>query len=143
MLCQKTNRLIITLIDKAQHLIVNLSRRILSAVQSGPAIQVLALDSGQPHHAELVGHAEAGNHGPGNIGGLFDVIGRAGGHGAKDHHLGGAPTHQSGNTGLQLLLGLQEFLLLGSLQGIAQGPHGSGHNGNLLHRLRILLQGSQ
>ena len=41
---------------------------------------------------------------------------------------------------VKLRLGIQVFFFLRHLHNISQSPHGSRYNGNLLYRLRILLQ---
>ena len=56
--------------------------------QAVAAVQILVADGAQGHHAELVAHAEHGNHVPGDIGGLLDILGGAVGHGVHDHLLG-------------------------------------------------------
>ena len=43
---------------------------------------------------------------------------------------------------MEFLLRIQILLFLRHLHDIAQGTHGAGDNGNLLYRLRILLQGA-
>ena len=137
---EKPLGLLVGLLEDPHNLHINLRRRGIPAVEHGPARQVLVLLGGQAHQAELLGHAVLGHHGPGQIGGLLDIIGRSGGHISKYNLLRSPAAHELHQTGLQLLLGVQVLLLLGHVHHVAQGAHGSRHNGNLLHRLGVLLE---
>ncbi len=87
----------------------------------------------QGHHVEVLAHAVAGDHGAGQLGGLLDVVGRAGGDGAEHHLLGGAAAGEGGDLVLQLLLVHQVVVALVHLHGVAQRAGGAGDDGDLLH----------
>ena len=65
-----------TLLHEARHLFVHLAGSALGAGELGAAAQVLVALLTEGDHAELVGHAELGDHGAGDAGGLLDVVGR-------------------------------------------------------------------
>ena len=57
----------------------------------------LTLVFGIHHHTHVLAHAVASNHFPGNLGGTFEVVGRAGGNAADKQVFGNAPAEQNRN----------------------------------------------
>ena len=57
-------------------------------------VEVSVLNGAERHHAKLVGHTKARHHIAGELGGLLDIVGRAGRHLTKDELLGSTSTHQ-------------------------------------------------
>ena len=96
----------------------------------------------QAHQPEFFRHAVLRHHGAGDPGRLFNVVGRSGRHGIKHNLLRRAARQQAHQHGVDLFLRIQVLLFFRHLHHIAQGAHGTGHNRNLLHRLRVLLQGA-
>ncbi|CAN4049147.1 Selenium metabolism protein YedF, partial [Dysosmobacter welbionis] len=76
--------LFVLALHQLHHLPVDLRRSLGGAGQGGVAPQVLILHCLQGHHVKVRAHAVPGNHGPGQLGGLLDVIGGAGGGGVED-----------------------------------------------------------
>ena len=72
---------LVALVQDDLDLLVHDGRRLLGTVQAVAAVQILVADGAQSHHAELVAHAEHGNHVPGDVGDLLDILGGAVGHG--------------------------------------------------------------
>ena len=91
--------------DPAYNLPVNLCLGLRRAGQGGVAAQVLIVQRLQSHHIKALAHAIAGNHGPGQLGGLLNVVGGAGGAGAKDHFLSSPAAGKSGDPVFQLFPG--------------------------------------
>ena len=130
----------IALVQDILHGLVHSGGGVLRAVQTVAAVQILAAAGGQSHHAELVAHAEHGNHVPGHAGGLLDVLRGAVGHGVHHHFLGGAATHGHSDLRHQLVPGPQLCLiLLRHQQGVTQRALGVRDNGDLLDRFCVLL----
>ena len=119
---------------------VNLRRCGVAAVKYIAACKILVFLGFQSHETELLGHTVLGHHGSGHFGRLLDIIGGSRGHGLKYNLLRRPARHQLHQPCLQLLLGIEVLLLLRHIHNIAQSPHGSGNNGNLLHRFGMLLQ---
>ena len=90
----------------------------------------------QEHRAELVAHAVLSDHAAGDLGGLLDVAGRAGGDVAKDDGLGHASAHGAGHLGLHARGGHVAELLLGQIHGGAAGL-GAGDGGDLMHLVAL------
>ena len=139
---QQALGLLVGLLQDPHHLLINLARRGLAAVEHVAAGQVLVLPGLQAHEAELLGHAVLGDHRPGQVGGLLDIVGRACGHAVEYQLLGGTPRKSLHQHGFQLFLGIQILFFLGHVHHVTQSAHGPGHDGDLLHRLRVLLQGA-
>ena len=85
--------------------------------------EVVALAEGQ--RAE-VGHAPLADHLAGDLGGLLEVVGRAGGRLAEEDHLGHAAGHEDGELGLEVVLGVGVAVVEGQLLGEARGPSRGG-----------------
>ena len=134
------NRVPVALIQQDLDLLIHDGRSLLGAVQAIAAVQILVPDGAQGHHAELVAHAEHGHHVPGDARGLLNILRGSVGHGVHHHFLRRPAAHGDGDLGHQLVLGAQVgLILLRHQQGIAQRPLGVGNDGDLLHRLGVLL----
>ena len=131
------------LLQDAHDLLVHLRGRLVAAVHDHlSVVQILVCPALQSHQAEFLGHAVLGDHGAGQPGCLLDVVCRAGRDRVKDDLLRRASGHELNEHGADLFLRVQVFLFLRHVQHIAQGAHGAGHDGDLLHRLGVLLQGA-
>ena len=120
---------------------VHLRQGGLAAGQGSVAAQIRVMDSLHPHHAEFFRHAETGHHGPGQTGGLLNIVGGAGGH-VVEHHFFRSPAAGKGhNLGKQVFLGIIQFLLFVHLHGVTQGTVGMGNDRNLFHRGAVGLAG--
>ena len=129
------------LTDDLDGLAVRRGVGLLSAGHGVTAVQILALDGAQRHHIELVAHAEPRHQIPRQLRGPLDVVGRAGGHGVAHDLLAGAACQQRADLRQNVLSGHEELLLLRQVQRIAQRPLSVGHDGDLAHRLGVLLLG--
>ena len=133
--------LLIGILQKLHHLMVDLCSGIIAAVQHSPAGKVLVFHGSEPHQAEFLGHAVLGDHGPGHLRRLLNIVGCSGCDGIEDklfRRPAAKVTHQHG---FQFLLGIQVFFFLRYLHHVAKRSHGPGNDGNLLHRLRVFLEG--
>ena len=83
----------------------------------------------------MLGHAEAGDHVPGDLRGLVDVIRGTRGDLVEHQSFSSAPAEQHGHLVFQFLAGHQEAVLGGTLQGIAEGADAARDDGNLVHRV--------
>ena len=86
------------------------------AAQEDLALLLAVLDRAQPF-----AHAVLGDHGPGDAGGLLDVVGRAGGGIVEDEFLGSSTTQHVGQLVEHLGAALGVLLLVGQHHGVAQG----------------------
>ena len=120
-------------LDQLHHLLVDLALGLGRAGKGSVAAQILVVDGLQCHHVKLVAHAVAGQHGAGKLGGLFDIIGSAGGDGVEHHFLGGTSAGEGGDLVFQLLLVHQVVVALVHLHGVTQSTRGAGDDGDLLH----------
>ena len=125
--------------DQALHLGVHARAGLRAAHKRAVGGQVGIVDRFQRHHAELVAHAVAGNHGAGDLRGLFDVVARAGGDGAEHHFLGGAAAGEGGQLAEHVLAAHEHALALFNLHGVAQRAGGARNNGDLVHGSGVLL----
>ena len=123
------------------YLAVNLGLSLGGAGQGGIAAQILVGHRFHGYHVKIFAHAVAGNHGPGQFGGLLDIVGSAGGSGFKDQFLRGTSAGQGGNLVFQFLLAHQVMVSFIHLHGIAQGAGGAGNDGDFLHRGGVGLKG--
>ena len=143
MLEQQPLGLRVGFLEDAHDLLVHLRGRLVAAVHDHlSVVQILVCPALQSHQAEFLGHAVLGDHGAGQPGRLLDVVCRAGRDRVKDDLLRRASGHELNEHGADLFLRVQVFLFLRHVQHIAQGAHGAGHDGDLLHRLGVLLQGA-
>ena len=123
------------------HLLVDLSLGLGRAGQGGVPSQVLVVHRFQGHHVKVLAHAVPGDHGPGQLGGLLDVVGGSGGNRVEHQLLGGTASGKGGDLVFQLRLVHQVVVALVHLHGVAQGTRGPGDDGDLLHRSRVGLLG--
>ena len=123
------------------HHVVDLGGGVGGADQGGVPAHVLVGDGLQGHHIELVAHAVPGDHGPGQLGSLLDVVGRAGGNGVEDDLFGGTAAGKGGDLVQDLLLAHQVPLLLLHLHGVPQSAGSPGDDGDLGHRGGVGLEG--
>ena len=80
----------------------------------------LGVGLAQLHHADAITHAVVGDHGAGGLGGLLDIVGRAGRGVAEDDLLGHAPAHAVDEVVQQLVACLVEAILGGHDHRVAQ-----------------------
>ena len=71
------------------------------------------------HHAEPVAHAVPGDHGPGKLGGLLDIVGRAGGDGVENQLLRSPPAGEGCDLVERLILAHQDALALSILHALS------------------------
>ncbi len=141
-LAEQPERFLIALLQHVHDFRINLRGCIVRTVQRASALQILALNRLQPHQPKLLAHAIARNHGAGDICCLLDIIGRTCRNGVKHNLLCRPAAQKSDNHIMQLVLGIQVFLILRHMHDIPQRPHRARYNRYLLHRLGIFLQGA-
>ena len=129
------------LLDDFHDLIVHCGGCALTAGQAGIAAQVGVVHGFQGNHVKVVGHAVAGNHGAGHLGGLLNIVGCAGGDGVEHHFFGGTATGHGGNFGQDLFLGHQGVVAVLYLHGETQRAGSARYNGDFLHGGGMALQG--
>ena len=122
-------------------LFVHQSGGLRSTVETITAVQILAANGGKAHNAEVVTHAEHGDHFSGQIGGALNVVGGSGGGGVEDDIFRSPAAQQGAELGIDLFLVVEELFLLWGLHGVAQRTLGVGHDGDFGHRLGALLLG--
>ena len=128
--------------DELHDLAVDEGLGLRGAGQGRVAAQVLVGDGLHGDHVKFIAHAVAGDHGAGQSGGLFDVVGSAGGDTAELHLFGGAAAGQGGDLVLDFLLAHEVVVaLLLNLHGVAQGAGGAGDDCDLLDRGAVGLHG--
>ena len=133
--------LLVALADDLDGLPIRRGVGLLRAGHGVAAVQILALDGTQRHHIELVAHTEARHQIPRHLRGAFNVVGGAGGHGIAHDLLAGAACQQRADLRQNVLLGHEELLLLRQMQRVAQRALRMGYDGDLAHRLGVLLLG--
>ena len=95
---------------------------------------LLALAEGE--RAELLAHAELGDHAPGQVGGLLDVVRGAGRGVAEDELLGGVAAEHAGDLVLELRLALEVAILGRQAHRVAEG-HAAADDADLGHRVAL------
>ena len=133
-------RLLIAVTQKLHNLRINIRRRHLGTGQRCPAVQILTFHRSKTHQSEFLAHTEAGDHIAGYAGRLFNIIGRPCRDGIKHNLLCRPAAKQSYQPVTQFRFRIQILLFFRHMHDITQGTHGSGHDGDLLYRLGILLQ---
>ena len=121
---------------------VNVFLRFRRASQGRVAAEVFIGDRFHGDHVEFVRHAVAGDHGPGQLGRLFDVVRSACRDLVKDDFFGSPAAGEGGNLVFQFFPGEDVFILLVDLHGVAQGARRAGDDGDFLDRCRMTLEGS-
>ena len=101
------------------------------------AAQVLQLLAGVAHRAQLLAHAELGDHAPDQLGRLLDVVAGAGADGAEHGQLRRPAAQHHGDAVVQLVLGEDVAVLGGHLQGVAERSAGPGDDADLGHRVGV------
>ena len=94
----------------------------------------LTLVFGIHHHTHFLAHAVAGNHFPGNLGGTFEVVGRAGGNAADKQVFGNASAEQNRNLVQHLVFIHADAVAFRQLPCQTQSA-AARHNGYLVHRI--------
>ncbi len=135
-------RLVVTAFQGFHHFRIHIRRRPVAAGQAGAAAQVFAFHRGKPHQSKTLAHTKPGYHVGGDIRSLLDIVGSSRGDISKNDFLRSASPEKAYQPVVKLILGLKVLLLLRHMHDISQSAHGSWHNGDLLHRLGILLQGA-
>ncbi|MPN00344.1 hypothetical protein SDC9_147538 [bioreactor metagenome] len=128
-------------IDNRFHLQIDSCGGFLSAGKAHTAVKILILHRGKSHHTVFIAHTVHGDHFPRQIGGAFNIVCGAGGHGMEDHLFGAAAGEKDADLGENIVLAHEEFLLLGELHGISQSALRVGDDGDFGYRLGVLLQG--
>ena len=128
--------------EQLHHLVVNFCGCIVTAVENCTSIQILVLLGCKTHETEFLRHTVLCDHSTCHLGSLLNIIGSPCSHAVKNDLLSSTSAKISHQHGLQLLLGVQILLFLRNLHHITKCTHGTGHNGDLLHRLCILLKGT-
>ena len=122
---QDLRRSLVRLVDDRPDLLVDLLRDLVAVVAlladlSAEEDQLVALPEGQ--RAELVAHAELGDHAPRQVGRLLDVVAGTGRGVAEDQPLGDVAAEQARDLVLELGLGLQIAVLLRAAPSCSRGP---------------------
>ena len=100
---------------------VDVFLRFRRAGQGRIAAEVFIGDRFHGDHVEFVRHAVAGDHGPGQLGRLFDVVRSACRDLVKDDFFGSPAAGEGSNLIFQFFPGQDVFILLVDLHGVAQG----------------------
>ncbi len=88
-------------------------------------------------HRPQRAHAVVAHHQLGDLRGLLQVVGGAGGHLADEELLRGAPAHHRGHLVAQLVVGHEVAVLERQGHGVAQRRQAAGDDGDLRHPLRV------
>ena len=107
------------------------------AGQARISAEILVVDRLQGYHVKVLAHAVAGDHCPGELGCLFDIVGRAGGDRPEDQLLRGPSAGVSRDLVLQFFLVHQIVVVLLHLKGISQSAGGAGNNRDFLYGSRV------
>ena len=126
-------------LNQFHNLTVNLILRIRRACQGCVTAKILICHGFHSHHIKVITHTIAGDHGPGNLGCLFNVIGCTGRYLTKYHFLRSTATGKCCNLILQFLLCQKIFVSLLYLHGITKRAGSSWNDRNLLNRCRMCL----
>ena len=100
---------------------VDVFLRFRRAGQGRIAAEVFIGDRFHSDHVEFVRHAVARDHGPGQLGRLFDVVRSACRDLVKDDFFGSPAAGEGSNLIFQFFPGQDVFILLVDLHGVAQG----------------------
>ena len=87
--------------------------------------------------AQIVAHAEAGDHLAGDLGRALEVVRGAGCDVLAEELLRGAPAEKDGDLVEHAVAGLEEVVLLGKLQGVAEGAPAADDR-DLVHGVAVL-----
>ena len=111
--------------------------RVVLLVGIVTAEEHLVLGLAKDLRAKLVAHAVAGDHLAGQLGGTLQVVARAGGDVVAEELLGGAAAQQHGNLVEHAVARLEEVVLLGKRERIAERL-ASGDDRDLVHRVGVV-----
>ena len=141
MLAEEPLCLVIRLLQDLDDLLVNLGRSGIRTVHDDSSvIQELGCRRFQLGKPELFRHTILRHHRSCNSCRLLNVVRGARGHGIEYNLLGCAACDKFDKHRADLLLRVEVLLLLRHIHDIAERTHGPWDNGDLLHRLRILLE---
>ena len=139
-LTQDPLRLLVAGLQHLHHLLVDGCRGIITAVHhrtSGIEIQgLLALEA---HQSEALRHTILCDHRTCQLRRLLDIVGGAGRHRIKYDFLRRTTSQEGHQHRMKLCLRVQILLFLRHLHHIAECTHRTRYDGDLLYRLRILL----
>ena len=131
---------LIGMVEKLHHLMIDLCCGIITTVQNCSSAEILVLLCSKSHQSELLRHTILCDHGSGHLGSLLNIIGSTCSNCVKNDLLCSTSTKIAYQHSFQLFLGVKIFFFLRYLHNVTQGPHGTGYDGDLLYRLRILLE---
>ena len=135
MLCKKTFRFVICLLQHLHYFLIDLSCCSLSTVHNGSSVQITVLNRFQSDQSELFAHTILCDHGTCNLGCLLNIIRSTCSNCIKHNLFRSTSTKHSDKHCFQLFLGIQELLFLRCLHYISESTHGSRYDSNLLYRL--------
>ena len=136
---QDLPRLVVRRLDQPVDLLVDRGGDLVGvvpAVRHVPAQERLAVAVAELARAQPLAHAVLGDHAAGDLGGLLDVVGRAGGRLVEDQFLGGAAAEQHGQLVQHLGPGDQELVLGRQRAGVAERP-AARDDRHLVHRVGV------
>ena len=126
---------LVSAVDQAAHFFVDGSGDLLGVVALMAHVATeenLGVVAAVADRAEPFGHAVLRDHGPGDTGGFFDVVGSTRG-GVVEHHFFGRPSPEHvGQLVEHLVAGGGVLFFVGQHHGVAQGA-AAGQDGHLVH----------
>ena len=137
---KQCHSLVVTVLKKLLYDSVYLGCGIISAVKNSPSVQIFIFYGFKAHKPEFFRHSVLSNHSPGKLCRLLDIVGCAGSYRIKEYGFRCAAAHVCDKLCTKLIFRHKIFLFFGSLHNISQSSHGTGHNGDLLDGLGILLK---
>ncbi|MPM31941.1 hypothetical protein SDC9_78498 [bioreactor metagenome] len=136
-LLQAVERLLMGTADQPGHLLVDDAGHGLGVVALGAEVTAeerLGVTVAELHGADPLGHAVLGDHRPGRLGGLVDVVRGAGRRVVEDQFLGRPATEHVRELVEQLAAGLGVLVRVGHHHRVAEGA-ATRQDGHLLHRV--------
>src|SRR6476661_9594397 len=136
---QDVRRSLIGLVDDGPDLFVDLLSDLIAVVAlladlATEEHELVTLPEGQ--RAELVAHAELGDHPTGEVGRLLDVVAGTGRRVTEDETLGDVAAEETGDLVLELGLALEVSVLLLQRHRVAE-CHAAADDGDLAHRIAL------
>ena len=133
-------RLLIAGLQHLHHLLVDGCRGIITTVHHCPSgIEIQGLLTLETHQSEALRHTILRYHRTCQLRRLLDIVGSAGRHRIKYDFLCCTTRQEGHQHRMKLCLRVQILLFLRHLHHIAECTHGTWYDGDLLYRLRILL----
>ena len=132
--------LLVRRVEQVLQLLVDLRRNLLGVLDGTAATHVrerVALLLAELHGTQLRGEAVLGEHGARDLGGVFDVGGRARGRGTEDEFFGGAPAHGEDEAGEHLVAGVETLVVFLGGHRVPAGA-AAGQDCHLVHTLNVL-----